>query len=253
MKRTMLAALLTITSIHVTSTFIGGQDAKKPDRQVSAGINPYLLLIRDPAVHLELRMKNEQIAAIRQLTDELDGPLWVIRNKSLEEGTRKLQQLIAKAKDRMSEILTMSPRTRLEQIVLQYQGSRAVLRPDVTAQLKLINDQIKRIQQILKETDKAVGKLQKQAQSSKSRKPIDGRLARRRSDEKRTILATLSRNQRNQWSTMLGEPVDTSRFGKGLAFKAPEISGSKDWINSRPLKIENLRGRVVAVHFYAFG
>ena len=49
MKRTVLAALLTITSIHVTSTLIGGQDAKKPDRQVSAGINPYLLLIRDPA------------------------------------------------------------------------------------------------------------------------------------------------------------------------------------------------------------
>ena len=40
MKRTVFAALLTITSIHVTSAFIGGQNAQKPDRQVSAGINP---------------------------------------------------------------------------------------------------------------------------------------------------------------------------------------------------------------------
>jgi hypothetical protein len=34
---------------------------------------------------------------------------------------------------------------------------------------------------------------------------------------------------------------------------APEFADVTDWINSRPLKIGYLKGKVVVVHFMAFG
>jgi hypothetical protein len=38
-----------------------------------------------------------------------------------------------------------------------------------------------------------------------------------------------------------------------MMVKAPEITGIEEWINSKPLKLEDLRGQVVALHFWTFG
>jgi hypothetical protein len=45
-----------------------------------------------------------------------------------------------------------------------------------------------------------------------------------------------------------GGQAVTTRIGQ----PAPEITGGP-WINSEPLSIEKLRGRVVAVEFWTFG
>ncbi len=45
-----------------------------------------------------------------------------------------------------------------------------------------------------------------------------------------------------------GPEAFTARVGR----PAPEITGGP-WINSEPLSIEKLRGRVVAVEFWTFG
>jgi len=34
---------------------------------------------------------------------------------------------------------------------------------------------------------------------------------------------------------------------------APEFTGIEAWLNSKPLDWKSLRGKVVAVHFWAFG
>lgn len=51
---------------------------------------------------------------------------------------------------------------------------------------------------------------------------------------------------------MMGRSVDTSKMGTGIAFKAPALIQTGSWVNSKPLKLSDLEGQVVAVHFYAF-
>ena len=38
-----------------------------------------------------------------------------------------------------------------------------------------------------------------------------------------------------------------------LRLKAPELEGVSDWVNTRPLKLSDLKGQVVVLHFWTFG
>ena len=38
-----------------------------------------------------------------------------------------------------------------------------------------------------------------------------------------------------------------------VKFKAPELEGKDGWINSDPLTMSQLQGKVVALHFWTFG
>jgi hypothetical protein len=38
-----------------------------------------------------------------------------------------------------------------------------------------------------------------------------------------------------------------------MKIRAPELKGIDEWINSKPLSLKDLKGKVVVVHFWAFG
>jgi hypothetical protein len=38
-----------------------------------------------------------------------------------------------------------------------------------------------------------------------------------------------------------------------LRAKAPELEGISDWVNTKPLKLSDLKGQVVVLHFWTFG
>jgi hypothetical protein len=38
-----------------------------------------------------------------------------------------------------------------------------------------------------------------------------------------------------------------------MKIAAPELDGIDAWINSKPLALKDLRGKVVVLHFWAFG
>jgi hypothetical protein len=38
-----------------------------------------------------------------------------------------------------------------------------------------------------------------------------------------------------------------------MKIRAPELVGVEEWINAKPTTLKSLRGKVVALHFWAFG
>jgi peroxiredoxin len=54
---------------------------------------------------------------------------------------------------------------------------------------------------------------------------------------------------------MLQMMLLVSLVGPPAEFKtpAPEFNRVTEWVNSKPLKLSDLRGKVVVVHFFAFG
>ena len=38
-----------------------------------------------------------------------------------------------------------------------------------------------------------------------------------------------------------------------MRIRAPELEGIDEWINTKPLTLKDLKGKVVVVHFWTFG
>ncbi len=244
-------AVIVVAAIVFVSTNVQAQQANRA-QQVRAMANPYLFLIRDPAVHKELSVTQTQKLAIALITDELDQPLLAMRNRSAQEAGKTFDRLFETAKTKMNRVLHASQRRRLDQIILQVQGTKALLQADIADALKLDEDQRKQIGDVVKETRSKISELQKQAQAGKPRGPLFREANELSTAEQTTIQEAMTATQRTNWSTMLGRRFDVSKIGQ-FAFKAPSLREPTGWVNSRPLTMEGLRGKVVALHFYAFG
>jgi hypothetical protein len=245
-KRLALAAVLLLSAVAVAQ--------QNPDGQLPVGsaAEPYLFLIRDPVVHEELRLSAEKRRAVAVLNDELDGPLWSMRNRPAQEQEETRQEVTATAKERLASILTSGQATRLRQIELRVLGTKALLRDDLATNLGLSEDQREEIQKTIGETQEAFRDFAKQVQSGQDQKAAEKAARKLQSGAQKKILATLTRRQQEEWVALLGRQIDLAELGR-VKFKVPVLSGQEDWINSSPLAAEQLRGKVVALYFYAYG
>jgi hypothetical protein len=214
--------------------------------------NPYLLLLREPAIHEELGLTRVQQLGLQKVNDEVDGPLMALRNWPAPKANEKFQELLQRTRDEVDTLLDTSQRARLSQVMLQLKGIKLVLTPQVADHLKLSPAQIAPIERVVRDTAAEITALQKRLQDGEPREQLDAaaRLARQR--EQRNVLGELTDDQRHQLSLLLGRSFDASGLGR-TKFKAPEFIDSTGWINTPGLRITDLRGQVVAVHFWTFG
>jgi thiol-disulfide isomerase/thioredoxin len=210
------------------------------------------LLIRDPVVRQELRLRPAQVEQIDLLQEKADRVLWGLRDLPIEESNQKARPVIEQFEDRTAAVLDAIQNRRLRQIVLQAGASESLVRPEVAGVLKLSAEQQEKISRIAGETRTASEALDVLAREGKPRETLD-RLARAlRVQERQNVSAVLSDGQRRQWTVMLGPPFDFSRVASP-AFRAPELQPGNAWINSEPLTLVRLRGKVVILNFYTFG
>ncbi|MCH5374420.1 MAG: hypothetical protein JJ992_10605 [Planctomycetes bacterium] len=224
---------------------------QNPNGQIPvAGLSDaYLILIRDPLVQDELRLNDRQRQAIQTVTDRLDGTLWTVRNKSAEQAAEVFRKLIAAAEAEVEPILSAGQRDRLAQIRLSVAGLQVLLRDDIAQKLDLSRDQRTRIEAVLKENREAADRAPGSDSSAKTT-PTRSKVP--HGDTPRKIAAILSREQLTAARELLGNPLDASRLGR-VKFKAPELDGADGWLNSEPLTMEQLKGKVVALHFWTYG
>ncbi|MCE9527987.1 MAG: hypothetical protein K8R36_18250 [Planctomycetales bacterium] len=218
--------------------------AEEPDR--------FWFLIHDKAVLTELKLSAAEQVAMRKEIDALDAQFMPLRGTTPEKVAAELPGIIAEAKKRLHTVLTPEQERRLQEIVMRVQGPAALLRTDVAAQMKFTADQKKKIEKVTGDTQKAIADLEKQANEGKPREPLEKEAIRLRTDEQADVLKILTKPQQTLWRKLAGSPFDASRLGK-LAFKAPEVLDTGAWINSQPLTLSQLKGKVVALHFYTFG
>lgn len=218
-----------------------------------AGNDPWWVLIHEPAVIAELKLSPAQRPAFRKLTDELDQRFFPLRNQPREQAVAGMTKILADAQQQVQALLQPEQRQRLTEILLWRLGSAALLRDEVATRLHFTPTQRRQIERITAETQIAVSAVEKEASEGMSREPLEKKFIELKTDEQQQLLQLLKPAQRAGWKELLGPAFDLKKLGHP-AFKAPELVDSQEWINAKsPLKLAQLQGKVVVVHFYASG
>jgi peroxiredoxin len=216
-------------------------------------VNPKALLIRDDAIRGQLGLDAAASAKLDALCDTLDPILFAMRDVPAESTHPMALQYsaqILKELNTLSGILTPDQQLRLEELAIQYHGFTALLWSAVAGELKLTDTQLQTISKNIAETRIQLDNLKQKEQSKNKPSPKEYQQI---LDKQLQIITTvLSSKQQKEWLKMQGRPFDFSVL-KPLLFFAPELTDVTEWINSAPLTLSGLRGKIVIVHFWTFG
>jgi peroxiredoxin len=193
------------------------------------------MLLHEESVGAELGLTGVQKAALGAAVDQTELSLWRLRDLPLGERNRSARPLLESLHGKLAAALTPQQLGRFDQLVLRASGMFGLLEPPVMAALELSSEQRQRIQAVL-------------APLVRNADP-GGQL---RAQAERSIQGLLNARQRRTFTGLLGAPFDLGVV-RPVACWAPELTGVTAWINSAPLTLAQLRGKVVVVHFYTFG
>ncbi len=213
--------------------------------------DPLLLLLREPAVLDELQLDAAQRQAILQANAALDGPLLSSRNKPSQQ-SEQVPQWLAETRQQLKSTLTARQLQRLDQIRIRIRGYRALLDAQVAQQVGLNDRQQQKIEQLFEALGKDLEQLQQRAQKGESRDALSKEANGLQQDTQKKVVALLSNDQRQKFLALIGRPFEVGKLGQ-VRFQAPEFARADQWLNSQPMTMADLRGKVVALHFFAYG
>lgn len=211
-----------------------------------------LQLIRDQAIHEELQLADDQTEKISAALPEIDGPWFRSRNLPAEQQRAEQQRLTKALEQELARILNPPQIERLKQLRCQALGTRMFVRDSVIKRLALTPQQRTALFAAFVATDQQSAEIQQQLRAGK----LDGQAAadqvqQLKAQERETIVAQLTDDQKQQLAGILGKPFDFQRVQR-IYPQAPELTtDGVRWVQGGPLRLTDLRGKVVAVHFYA--
>lgn len=208
----------------------------------------HILLVRDPVVQQDLQFSSKQKEQVEEALGQIDPPLFALRDAKESNRREKVARLLGQLAAQLTDILDEPQRRRLREIVVQAQGAAALATQTVVDELQLSANQARRMEEILAATKRASETLaQKAGHGEKADK-----LAEIQAAGGKKMLAVLSPQQRQRFAALGGNRFDLTKL-RPLAYKAPELTGIETWLNSEPLTLAQLRGKVVALNFFAYG
>ena len=259
LRRHVVAATLVFSLVAPARS--GAQDpaaATKPAAP-SLPFNPVtyvpqviLPLLHTPQVQAELGIEGAKLGQLEQLFATVDGDWWRARNLpplKQRAATAKVEKTM---KTWLTESLPREKLLRLADLERRAQGGRVLLREDVAEVVGLEPAQSEKLLAAARATESAAAALGKVFQSGGGPGDLEkAALLAARERELKLPGDLLSKEQQKRWRELAGAPFDTVTLDR-IYPMAPELAPSATWINSKPLTLADLRGKVVILHFYAF-
>ncbi len=217
-------------------------------------LGPAPYLIRDPAVRRELKLTDRQQPLLESLCGSMDEHLFVLRDQPAvpeEPSALRHVQAVEKAMTALPKILEPQQLKRLEQLAFQYEGAMAMFRSQRAQQLQISPHQQRRMQFFFGRSVEQQEEILQRLREDGLEEMIAQEVQQVQFLLAQQLLKLLTDPQLEIWRQMLGEPFDFSQT-RPLSFRAPELQGIREWIGSRPVSLEALRGRVVVVIFRSF-
>ena len=244
----VLAALLAAV---LSNTLPGAEQASSAASEPAETTTYTIVLLHDASVRAELKIDSPQAAAVDALLAEVGYPLFLLRDAARGEREQALVSLQKVFRDKLVAILNLHQRERLSQLVFQARGSSAIVSPENVAALGLSKGQVMRVNKLLDETKKAVAQIDKLNAHRSDAERASLRNARYEQEHEK-ISGLLDDHQRSELQALIGKSFDLSHL-RWITTVAPELKPLDTWLNSEPLELKQLRGKVVVLHFWAFG
>ena len=248
MKRlVILAGLLVLASVVPSAAW--------SQAAAQSGLVPQNLLglVHAPEIHAELGLSDQQVRQLEDLFATIDGDWFRARIRPAEEQYATLGKLESRVREWFLQNASPAQATRLQELELQSQGTRCLLRQDVATKLQLDKIQQSQLLDLANKVAAAQSALQKATLENKSQAiaGLNKRLANATKAEQQAARKIVKPEQIRMFTELIGKPFDTSKLER-IYPMAPEFVPVDDWINSAPLTLKELRGKVVLVHFYAY-
>ena len=216
------------------------------------GADPAWSLLHEPAVVRELALTPRQSQQFRTLLDELDAKFFPLRNQPNEAASPGATKLLADAAIRLKTLLSTQQLLRFAEIQTRQQGTAALLEKGMAKRMNYKPQQKEQLEQVISQTMAATRELEKRVGNGGPRAPLDKEYTELKRNELAKVTTLLTPTQASLWQQAIGREFDLTTL-RQPAFKAPELVDSGEWLNSAPLTMNSLAGKVVVVHFYAFG
>ncbi len=212
-----------------------------------------LRLLHAPEVHDELKMSEAMVKKLEQeLFSRIDGAWLRSRNLKPAKELEALAKLERVAYSWIIKNLDATQKSRLVQLEYNSQAFRALLRDDVAKKLSLTDDQRAQYSELATATDAAQFEFKKAVYSSTGATEDDQKaLAEKINAERDGFQEIFQPEQIQAFVALAGEPFDTTALQRIFPMP-PELVDAKHWINSGPVRLSDLRGKVVLLHFYAY-
>lgn len=222
-------------------------------RTETQGLVPRQLLglVHAPEVHRELKLSPNQVRELEHLFSSIDSEWFRARNLPAEQQFATIQRLETTVRQWFQTYGSQAQRERVRQLEYQAQGIRMLLRPDLGQQLGLDAGQVSQLTELARRTHQAGVERNKARMRNEVSEEIQQSWSAANQAEQNALNSVVRPEQLRTLSQLLGEKFDVTQL-KRIYPMAPELVPVENWINSRPLTLEQLRGKVVLLHFYAF-
>jgi Spy/CpxP family protein refolding chaperone len=176
------------------------------------------MLIGSEQVQKELELADEQKAEIKKLTDEMQertrAAFAAVRDLSEDERQAKREEMakegearMAEAKKKIDEVLLPEQRERLDQIVLQVQGTQALATEAVAAKLSLSDEQKTKIKEVQEAQGEKMRELFQGGRDGGGREAFD----KLRTETQEKVDAILTAEQKEKLAQLKGKAFELDR------------------------------------------